>query len=58
MTKTPKRPHDVSQLAKMMVDMSTMDENELAALRVKLKLQEQKAEAGPKEDQAVERKHL
>jgi hypothetical protein len=57
MTKTPKRPRDVSQLAKMMVDMSTMDEHELAALRAKLKIQEQEAETGPREDQAMKRKH-
>lgn len=56
MDKKPKRPRDVSQLGKMMVDMSTMDENELAALRAKLKLQEQKAGAALREEQAAKRK--
>ncbi len=30
---TPKRPRDTSQLAKMVVDLATMDANELAAAR-------------------------
>ncbi len=33
MTKTPKRPRDPNQLAKEIIDLATMDETELAALR-------------------------
>ena len=35
--KTPKRPRDVNQWAKRMVDLATMDEAELAALKEKRK---------------------
>jgi hypothetical protein len=34
--KTPKRPRDMNQWTKRMVDIATMDETELAALRKKL----------------------
>lgn len=33
MTQTPKRPRDRNRLAKEIVDLATMDEAELAALR-------------------------
>jgi hypothetical protein len=57
MDKKPKRTRHVSQHANTAVDMSTMDEHELAALRAKLKLQGQQEEVMPKEGQAVNRSH-
>ena len=44
--KHPKRPRDLNQWAKQMVDVATMDETELAALKKKLA-----AEAKPKKGQ-------
>ena len=37
MTKTPKRPRDINQWAKRMVDLATMDESEREALTAKAK---------------------
>ena len=33
MSKTPKRPRDMNQLAKYVVDLATMDEQERSALK-------------------------